>query len=261
MRAADRAAALAGPERVVAPRPSLANPDLPGSRLVGRVYGTVPDGRVHSCSATLVASANHSVVWTAGHCVHGGRHSGYYSKLVFAPGLRADGSPGGMAPYGLWPAVRWATTEAWARVGDQTHFRRDFGVLVVGRDPAGRTITDVLGGAQAISFAPAVPRKVTVLGYPFAPASAENNALWTCPRRSVRGRYRAVRGLGPNPLVATCGMAVGASGGPWLTNIDANGIGVVRSVTSAAFVGQTSLGPVQDRVAKRLFLSMQAVPV
>lgn len=244
----------------------LVDTDTIGVRTIGRLYSVGPDGSPYVCSAALVASANASVVWTAGHCLHTGRGGAYRTQLAFVPGARAGATPQDQAPYGVWPAVRAATTTSWARSGDRSHFRRDFGAVVIGRDAAGRTITDVLGGAHRLAFSKKRPRRFTAFGYPGLGRFAGNMALWKCPRRGV-GAYRWIRGTGPQVQIARCEMNAGSSGGPWVTRIGRDGLGTVVSVTSAGLgddgtkYGNTIYGPVQERVARRLFKQMQRVPV
>jgi hypothetical protein len=232
-----------------------------GVRTIGRLYSTRPDGSPWVCSATLVESANASLVWTAGHCVHTGRGGGYHTNVVFVPGSRPGATPQEQAPYGVWPAVQVATTASWIGTGDKRHFRRDFGAAVIAKDAAGRTIQQALGAAQRISFKRKPPRLVTPFGYPGAGRFEGNLALWRCNRRGV-GRYRRIRGAGPNVLITRCEMTAGSSGGPWLVGTGPDGLGTVTTVTSAGTPEERTLfAPVQERVARALFQLMEKVPV
>lgn len=242
--------------------------DNVGVRAIGVVYSVKPDGTPWGCSGTLVESANRSVIWTAGHCVHGGRGSGPFTHIMFVPDLHpTPGHQTASAPLGVWPATRAATTSSWAREGDAHHIRRDFGAVVVGRDPFGRTITDVVGGAHALSFRPRASRTVSIFGYP----GSSHGALEVCLHRRASttrppnfGGLGPVGGSGPAPLESTCTLGAGMSGGPWLTAANhATGLGTIVSVTSAKFDRdpRPMFGPVQDQVARQLFKRMAHVPV
>ena len=63
------------------------------NRTHGQVFFTLPDERDFTCSGTVVTANSHSVVLTAGHCIHeGGAGSGFATNWIFVPGYR-DGSP------------------------------------------------------------------------------------------------------------------------------------------------------------------------
>jgi V8-like Glu-specific endopeptidase len=207
---------------------------LPGLKAVGRVFSTLPDGSGYSCTGTLVDSANRSLVWTAGHCLHRGRGSAFHTNVVFVPGYQ-PAATGNSAPYGIWPAAWIATTGSWLQRGyvgpdftggwDVPQF--DAGVAVLARDPAGRTLTDALGVSQHIAFSTRVRRPVRVLGYPaHAPYTGEQ--MMQCgPQRAIRKpwakRLRRVR----------CPLNHGMSGGPAITRMDPAGVGVVVGPISA----------------------------
>src|SRR5205823_4621286 len=76
------AAALPGVRYARAWRGS--NRQLPTSTF-GKIFFT-KGGQEYVCSGTVVAAANKSVVWTAGHCVE--EHGKVHTNWIFVPGYR-----------------------------------------------------------------------------------------------------------------------------------------------------------------------------
>jgi hypothetical protein len=219
---------------------------------------------VERCSGTVVDSPNGSVVWTAGHCIFiPGVYPAPFSHILFVPGAEAGSGPfTPTAPYGVWSAVGYAMAPDWVRHGGPSHWRRDFGALLIARNAQGTTIKQALGGAQRISFKGTASGHAEVLGYPGAGRFQTNDSLIGCGPRPL-GRYPRVRGPGPEPVGIRCAMTSGASGGPWLTHVGRNGIGTVISVTSSASDKPGFLfGSVQDRVAHAVWaaLARRAAP-
>jgi V8-like Glu-specific endopeptidase len=233
--------------------------DLPGTRTIGRLFSKRPDGSDWVCSATLVDSANRSVVWTAGHCAHSGRGGAPHTNFSFVPGFR-PAAAGGPAPFGIWPATYWGASQSWTIEGNATHFRRDFGGVVLAKDGLGRTLTDVLAAAQHIAFSRKAPTKASVFGYPaLAPFNGES--LYQCGPNRL-GRTGRVGGTGPDPIGISCSQTAGTSGGPWLKDRDrATNIGTVVSVTSVKASGLPRLyGPVLNSVARRVHAVLSGIP-
>jgi hypothetical protein len=233
--------------------------DLPGTRTIGRLFSKRPDGSDWVCSATLVDSANRSVVWTAGHCVHSGRGGAPHTNFAFVPGYR-PAAAGGPAPFGIWPATYWGASQSWTIQGDASHFRRDFGGVVLAKDGLGRTLTDVLGVAQHIAFGRKAPTKASVFGYPALPPYDGESVFQCGPNRL--GRAGRVGGTGPNPVGISCSQTAGTSGGPWLKGRDrATNVGTLVSVTSVKASGLPRLyGPVLNSVARRVHAVLSGIP-
>ena len=241
------------------PSAKLVTTDLPGTRTIGRLFSKRPDGTDWVCSATLVDSANRSVVWTAGHCVHSGRGGTTHTNFAFVPAFRPQAA-GGPAPFGLWPATHWGAAVSWTLEGDASHFRRDFGGVVLAKDGLGRTLTDVLGAAQHIAFARKAPTRIASFGFPAAPPF-NGESLYLCGPNRL-GRTGRVGGSGANPMGISCSQTAGTSGGPWLRDRDrATGIGTVVSVTSVKAFGLARLyGPVQNSVARQVHGVLSNIP-
>ena len=233
--------------------------DLPGTRTIGRLFSKRPDGTDWVCSATLVDSANRSVVWTAGHCVHSGRGGAPHTNFAFVPGYR-PAAAGGPAPFGIWPATHWGASQSWTIEGDASHFRRDFGGVVLVKDGLGRTLTDVLGAAQHIAFSRKAPTKASVFGYPALPPF-DGESLFQCGPNRL-GRTGRVGGTGPDPVGISCSQTAGTSGGPWLFDRDrATNVGTIVTVTSVKASGLPRLyGPVLNSVARRVHAVLSGIP-
>jgi hypothetical protein len=163
-----------------------------GSRVVGALF---PSALVpfHICSASVIASANKSVIMTAAHCVRGGHDAGY----AFAPGYHD-----GKAPYGFWTVTAAYGAPAWVK---HTSNHDDFAFLVV----APRMINGVLTRLQSVTGAVrlgARPKKgvqVTVPAYPLG-----NGGPIRCTAKVF---YQGVF-----PGFHCGGYVDGTSGAPWL---------------------------------------------
>jgi hypothetical protein len=251
-----------------APSTFVASESVFGARLVGMVYDlNGSDQPVERCSGTVVDSPNGSVVWTAGHCIFNRALSPQpFPHILFLPGAVAGSEPlVPAAPYGVWTAVAYAMTADWARHGSARHWRRDLGALLIARNAEGETIRQALGGADRISFRGTSGVRTEVLGYPGAGRFAGNESLIGCGPYPT-GRYPFAGGRGPDPLEISCGMTSGASGGPWLTHVNAAGVGTVISATSSAngpVNGPTTrlFGAVQSGVARRVWARLARLPV
>lgn len=237
----------------------LAPENILGARLVGMVIDlNDQDQPASRCSGTVVSSPNGSVVWTAGHCILNREDSPTpFPHIEFVPGAEAGPAPfTPTAPYGVWPAVAYAMTSNWARHGSARQFRSDLGALLIARDPQGATLSQALGGADRISFRGTTSVRTEVLGYPELGRFAGNDSLIGCGPRPT-GRAWREGGSGAAPLVIACSMTPGSSGGPWLTHVNAAGVGTVISATSSTNGPSTRLyGAVQGRVARRVWADL-----
>jgi hypothetical protein len=231
-------------------------PSLPGARFEGIVYAFY-NRRPYRCSGTVVDSPNGSIVWTAGHCIFNREFDPRpFTNFFFVPDAGQGPSPDlPVAPYGAWPARRWAVTRDWYVHGSARRIKRDLGVLLLARNARGQTITQALGGGQRISFRGTAAGRAKVIGYPESGRFVGNDSPIGCgPRPIGQARFG---GVGPNPVAIDCAMTLGASGGPWLEHVNARGIGTVISVTSAeADRAPQMFGPVMDLVARQLWSSL-----
>ncbi|MDQ0904679.1 hypothetical protein QFZ22_000664 [Streptomyces canus] len=213
---------------------------------VGKLYFVLnlPDGQAlpGSCTATVVAAENRSTLWTAGHCVNtGGPVAGpvelpeglpagtpqppagtWYSTFMFAP----DHSPSG-DPHGTWTANQVITPGGWADVG-----LRAFDVAALVLDPNGDERVADTTGSQGIRFSGQLASftDVYAFGYPTSLLSGEAlenpEELRYCTG-STRNVFFVLNGL-------DCNMGQGASGGPWISDLQfSRGWGYIVGNSSA----------------------------
>lgn len=215
-------------------------PGLYPNATAGRVFFTNPhDGVNYACTGTVVNSGNRSVVLTAGHCVHtGGSGGAWVANWAFVPGYDH-----GEEPFGVWSAVRLATTPAWAA---ERNFRFDIGAAVVGPDASGWPIA-ALVGARGIAFDLGRGLSYDAYGYPVgSPYDGHSQVVCSGPA-ATSDPYAP--GGGPDPLGIACDMGGGASGGGWVTG------GYVNSVNSYLLGDRpgTVFGPYFGAEARALY--------
>jgi hypothetical protein len=179
------------------------------ARTSGKVFFTnTKDGYDYVCSGTIVNSQGKDMVWTAGHCVHGGAGGNWHANWVFVPSYR-----NGWAPYGYWYASQLWTKTAWINSSES---ESDMGVAIVGTN-FGYHIVNYLGG-QGITWNQSKHIGVTVFGYPAAPPY-DGQSLQACngttfPTWEVLFWSSDIIGL------HNCNLTGGASGGGWLAYFD-----------------------------------------
>jgi V8-like Glu-specific endopeptidase len=197
------------------------------------------DGRNHYCSASSMNSANHSVVLTAGHCIHDGGGGGWMQNWVFEPGYE-NGSAGGAGVFG---AISLGAKNEWINNSDE-HY--DYGFAVVGTNSAGQDVTDAVGGNGWITN-PGRPF-VTLIGYPSNHAGGQ--VQWFCQGNTSR------RSIFVSDQEIGCDWSFGGSGSPWLENYNTSfpGLGWVISDTTY-FIGSPPpiYGPYYDDGFSSLF--------
>jgi hypothetical protein len=201
-----------------------------GTPTVGALFiaGLYP---LHICSASVVRSANRSVVLTAAHCVRSGTANGYQ----FAPGYHA-----GKAPFGMW-----RVTAAYGAPGWIEHYNNhdDFAFLVVAPrmiDGRMRHLQDVTGG-NTLGVTPNAGRRVTIIGYPLGVAGS--------PLRCTVAVFRQ----GPFTGSHCHGFGDGTSGGPWLATGPAprHVVGLIGGLHQGGCTTETTYSPPLGRAAHR----------
>ncbi|SDO54980.1 Trypsin-like peptidase domain-containing protein [Nakamurella panacisegetis] len=251
----------------------------PGPGLSGHTNGqiiAIQDGEVYACSGTVVRSAAHNVVVTAGHCVwniplgkphsRGGDAMTQLSEIWFVPGaaniseplrLSADGVPELDAPDGIWRVDtaysnhRWLESTWITRSGsgiDRTERMHGDGshddvAFVTLRPLDGQDIEDVTG-AQGLLFTPTAPTSpdlnypTVVVGYP-AGTPFDGSTQRYCAStylRTYEGDSYSRTASMP------CAMTPGASGGAWFSGFDqVEGVGYVYGVTSRGGDGELTV--------------------
>jgi V8-like Glu-specific endopeptidase len=174
---------------------------------VGKVFFTNSSGQNYVCSGTAVASANHSVVDTAGHCLY--LYGNWVNNVIFCP-LYENGS----TPYGCWAARDLEVPSDWinAKPNDYHH---DFGMAIVAPNSEGN-VTEVVGGAGWAYNLP-VNQPFYAYGYPAAyPFDGQT-------RQSCESSSGTLWKHGDGTVVSIpCGMTGGSSGGPWFVQSGGN---------------------------------------
>ena len=89
---------------------------------IGKLYFTETDGSGAECTATVINSNNHSMIWTASHCVDDG-DGHWFSKWQFVPDYHD-----GVRPLGVWTAKSVATTTEYKNDGDPVY---DFAAITL----------------------------------------------------------------------------------------------------------------------------------
>lgn len=171
---------------------------------VGKVFFSDSSGRDYVCSGTAIASLNHNVVDTAGHCLYWNRD--WMSNVLFCPLYER-----GNTPYGCWAAHALEVPADWigASLNDLHH---DFGMAIVDPNDQGN-LTEVVGGAGWTYNQPAAHianQPFYAYGYPAGhPFDGQT-------RQSCEGSTGKLWQHGGGTVVSIpCNMTGGSSGGPW----------------------------------------------
>ena len=188
----------------------------------GKVFFVADDGLNYVCSAGTVNSAGKNLVFTAGHCVHGGGAGRSWfdaSRWTFAPSYDATKKKN-PTPYGLWTASQLWSLSGWTDGGDRTY---DIGVAVMQTDAWGTHIVNAVGG-QGIEWNYPLEQYMYQFGYPSR-----------TPFTGARLRYCTGTTYNDSGQVGiNCNMTEGASGGSWLDDFDGT-FGYLDSVNSWVF--------------------------
>ncbi len=234
------------------PAPVAAKPEATAyhdnAAVVGKLFFDTDEGP-SVCSATAVRDparpGRSGLVWTAGHCVHGGSGGRWFRNIVFVPSYNNDGLTGAararaavaaVAPFGTWWADRAETAPEWIAQGAPSGGGGapfDFAVLHVKRPGTGASLEETIGAAAPVWFGAASATTIPAMGawgYP-AEAPFDGERMFSCADRP--GRLAVRRGQ-PVLYRIGCTMTGGSSGGGWFAR-DPSG--------SLALVSNTSIGP------------------
>jgi V8-like Glu-specific endopeptidase len=226
---------------------NTANPNAQIGRLFFQQWDSITrTWQDYNCSASVVSSENKSVLWTAGHCVFETNSNTWNRYYAFCPGYRNH-----TCPLGSWTPYSQSTTSAWQNSVCSTdhrctesEFLYDFGALKMNAIN-GYTIASWVG-SNGIAFNGAIYQSRYLFGYPLNKTSGEY--LYYCSGDNTV--------VGGNLRLAPCGAGGGASGGPWLSQINSSWQGVVHSVNSHGD-GTYMAGPYQGTVAQDLFSNVR----
>ncbi len=174
---------------------------------VGKVFFTNASGQDMVCSGTAVASTNHSVVDTAGHCLYW--NGNWVHNLIFCP-LFDHGN----TPYGCWAARALEVPSDWinAKPNDYHH---DMGMAIVAPNSQG-DLTDMVGGA-GWAYNQSVDQSFSAYGYP-AGYPYDGQTRQSCENSTSKSWQHG----GGTVVSIPCGMTGGSSGGPWFIQIGGN---------------------------------------
>jgi V8-like Glu-specific endopeptidase len=206
----------------------------------GKVFFTSNSGVNYVCSGTAIASANESLVWTAGHCVNEGPGA-FYKNFLFVPAYRD-----GVAPYGKFAGTTLLTTSGWQASGE---WGVDAGAAVVGLNNSGQTLSDAVSEANLVFNAPR-NQAYRLYGYPAA-KKFSGQRMRICQTSWLMDDTSAT----PDTMGASCDMTGGSSGGAWVTST-----GAVASVVSYGYSSLRNVlfGPRLESEAQSLYAAASA---
>ncbi|WP_327676094.1 trypsin-like serine peptidase [Kitasatospora sp. NBC_00458] len=217
------------------------------------------------CSGTVVSDpanpGKSNLVWTASHCLHGGKGGKYHTNITFAPAFNSSGAltggkQGSLAqaePYGEWGAVAGMISPQWAGEADPENggpwSQYDFGILKVANpDGSGKSLEEVVGGSVPIWFN--APREqitsVTTYGYP-AGKPFDGMELEHC--EAGKPARRTIDPARPTMLMTGCNGTGGDSGGGWFATKDGKQV-LVSDTSIGGFDNTWEAGPYLDDVAQ-----------
>ena len=168
------------------------------------------DGTGGYCTGSVINAANKGTVWTAGHCIHsgGGGTGNYFSNFIFVPD--ADNNS---EPWGRWTWKYANTTVGWQNSGN-LHY--DVAAIAFNSQAAHGNLQDWTG-SQGYKFNQGQAwTGVNTFGFPqdgYQRTDFSGNDLWYCFGNTSRV------GTFDDLIQINCDMHHGASGGPWLQDL------------------------------------------
>lgn len=238
----------AGRARASSATEAVPDPTAAGARTNGVIFMVTPFG-LGRCSGTSVNAPNHSVVFTAGHCIDDGTPFSrlFVTRWVFVPGYRH-----GQRPFGVFAAKWLGTTRQWHVTHNENY---DVGAAVVYRNERGRLLSKAVGGT-GIAWG-LKPRQVfDVHGYPVEPPF-DGETQQVCVQTPFLGHDpRSFFSPGPLNLGVECETNGGSSGGGWTIRGR-----ILNSVTTYGYEGDpsTDFGPYFGREVGRLYVRARRV--
>jgi V8-like Glu-specific endopeptidase len=171
---------------------------------IGKLFYTRDDGTGGYCSASVINAENLSTIWTAGHCVHGGGAGhGWFSDFLFMPDYDNGNA------IGSWSWKQVSTTTGWAQDGD---WQYDLAAIALWPNDLG-AVADYTG-SQGYKFNQGYNWTVHEFGYPqdAVPARTDLNGERLHYCQGPTSEFSGFMEIG-------CDMFHGASGGPWLDDL------------------------------------------
>ncbi|SEF26138.1 hypothetical protein SAMN05421837_10398 [Amycolatopsis pretoriensis] len=175
---------------------------------VGKLYFDKPDGG-YQCTASVINSTNRSMIWTAGHCVtDGAKH--WYSNFVFVPDYAGSGEP-----LGRWSWKSVSTPNGYFDGKDSDY---DFAAITLW-PRAGVSVANVTGW-QGYKFGQGYDWNVYEFGYPSDTHPARTGITGQQLRYCTGTTWRpGIWPFQPDQEAIHCDQGHGASGGPWLDDL------------------------------------------
>jgi PASTA domain len=230
-------------ERVFGPLALNQNGPWPGAynalpnAQIGKLWYDIQPGQGTQwrvCSGTVVYSENRALVVTAGHCVYDPdpdddnliEGNGYWHEdFRFCPGYEYG------CKLGEWRYYEVFTTNTWVYgTGNPPRYdwSDDMAIILLRPNTPSGWIMDAVG-SQGIAFNWGIGQNRYAMGYPvrddrWPEYTYDGEDLIYCPGVDVYDGYGRVE--------IACTMTGGASGGPWITQPNANWLGYVNSVNS-----------------------------
>ncbi|MFF4392997.1 hypothetical protein ACFY0G_40685 [Streptomyces sp. NPDC001552] len=174
------------------------------TQVVGKVFYTGSDGVDDVCSGSAVNSTNKNMVFTAGHCVHGGPGKSWSSNWQFVPYYNH-----GSRPYGTWWAETLVGFNGWTDSGNLGY---DLGIVITSPS-SGSELVNAVGGL-GIQWNYPKDRYMTAMGYPQAPPFDGQWQYYCAATTSQRSIFTT------DQIKMPCNMTGGSSGGPWIYGKD-----------------------------------------
>lgn len=229
-------------------------------RTVGKVFFKIGN-KEYWCSASAVASKNHHLVATAGHCAYDPKQGKAADYWIFIPGYDQ-----GKTPYGIYVGHSLNLHENFTAQGDYDY---DYAFVTVHDGfvwKPGKTantyqmesvgsLEDNVGG-QGLMVNRGVGLSVFAFGYPAAPnidgsRPYDGQRMLWCDGRTYQ--TKAPTRLVEMGISLGCTFTGGASGGPWLIYYDPKqGVGYLNGVNS--FAWDTDTDKKYDRISSPYFI-------
>ncbi|KAB2345733.1 hypothetical protein F8566_26885 [Actinomadura rudentiformis] len=177
---------------------------------IGKIYYVRNNGTPGYCSGSVINGNNKNTVWTSGHCIHagGGGAGNYFRDFIFVPD--ADNN---REPHGRWTYRYANTTIGWERDGNWSY---DVAAIAFNPQAQRGNLADWVGyQGYRFGYGQAF-NNIHAFGFPqdgYRRTDFSGNDLWYC----LTFTWRA--GVFDDRIHMECDMHHGASGGPWLEDL------------------------------------------
>lgn len=200
---------------------------------VGKLLFRTAGGEDRMCSAASITSVTRNAIWTAAHCLHGGRNEDdFNTSFIFLPAYDNGWYPG------FWFAARVIVPADWAR--NQDVYDADMGAIVLQPNSSYGNLQDYVG-AFGYTFGNADHGSAHSFGYP-ANGYNRPDSDFAGAEYQMYCSGSTVDAANWNPLDnrlrMNCDMGGGASGGPMAIGVGTSNVRIIganshRNVDSA----------------------------